>query len=61
VNVFKYIILYIIFGGVSVGVIGYGIPAAFNNFYGGYILQTIGYCLLGMAIAFFIPLLLIKT
>ena len=60
-NVFKYIIFYVLFGGVCVGVIGYAIPAGFHNFYGGYILQTIGYCLLGMAIAFFIPLLLIKT
>lgn len=61
VNIFKYIIFYVIFGGVCVGVIGYAIPAGFNNFYGGYILQTVGYCLFGMAIAVFIPLLLIKT
>jgi hypothetical protein len=43
-----------------VGVIAYGIPSGFNNFYGAYILQTIGYCLFGIAIACLIPLLLVK-
>jgi len=60
VNGFKYIILYIIFGGIFVGVMAFGIPAAIHNFYGTYILQTIGYCLFGMSIACFIPIILIK-
>lgn len=60
VNGFKFILLYILFGGVFVGVIAYGIPAGFNNFYGTYILQTIGYCLFGVAIVCLIPFLLVK-
>lgn len=59
-NVTKYIGLYILFGGVFVGVIAYGIPAGFQNFYGTYIMQTFGYCLLGIAIACLIPTLMIR-
>jgi hypothetical protein len=60
VNVVKYILLYIIFGGIFVGVIAYAIPSGFSNFYGTYILQTFGFCLFGIAITCFIPLLLVK-
>lgn len=59
-NVIKYLLLYILFGGIFVGVIAYAIPAGFNNFYGTYILQTFGYCLFGIAITCFIPLLMLK-
>ena len=59
-NVTKYLGLYIIFGGVFVGVIAYGIPAGFQSFYGTYIMQTVGYCLFGLAIACWIPTLMIR-
>jgi hypothetical protein len=60
VKVLKFILIYILCGGLTAGVIGFGIPSAIANFYGKYLLQTIGFCLFGMCITWIIPLLLIK-
>lgn len=59
-NGFKFVLLYILFGGVFAGVIGYAIPAAYPNFYFSYSMQTVGFCLFGVSITFIIPLLLNK-
>jgi len=60
-NVVKFILIYIVCGGITVGVIGFGIPAVVSNFYGKYLLQTTGFCLFGMCITWIIPLLLLKV
>lgn len=60
INVVKFLLIYILCGGITAGVIGFAIPSAITNFYGKYILQAVGFCLFGMCIIWIIPLLLIK-
>ena len=58
-NVFKFILIYIVFIGVLLGGIGLGISSAIPNFYGEYIVQTIGYLLFGISMTSLIPLILV--
>ena len=57
-NILKFLLIYIILGGITVGGIGFGISAAIQNFYGSFIVQLIGFTLFGMGITCFIPLTL---
>jgi len=59
-NGFKFVLLYILFGGLSVGGITFGLASLIKNFYGDYIVQTLGYCLFGISITLIIPSLLLK-
>ena len=57
---FKFIVVYIIFLGILLGGIALGISSAISNFYGKFIIQTVGYLLSGICLTSFIPLVLVK-